>query len=109
MVQLNRQVELFHKTVDTSTGFPTEKLTPLMTTWAEVKQLASERIATNFERVESTERISVTIRYRELPNSLVVRVFNNDYHVTEINKGNFDKQYLTLYADLIEGVDNNAT
>lgn len=95
-----------HKYVDMSNGFPTETLTPLLTTWAEVKQLASERIQTNFDHVEATERISVTIRYRELPTSLVVRVFDTNYYVTEINKGNFDKQYLVLFADKIEGVDN---
>ena len=106
MVQLNRQVELFHKTIDTSTGYPKETLTLLFTTWGEVKQLMSERIETNNQHVEATERISVTVRYRDLPNSLVVRVFGTDYQVTEINKGNFDKQYLTLYGNKIEGVEN---
>ena len=108
MPQLNRRIELYHKTVDTSSGFPKETLTLLMTTFAEVKQLASERISTNREHIEATERISATIRYRELPNSLVIRILDNDYHVTEINKGNFDKQYLILFADKIEGIDNNA-
>jgi head-tail adaptor len=105
MPQLNRQVEILQKAIDLTTGFPKEVLLPYMVTWAEVRQLASERISTNREHVESTERISVTIRYRELPDSLVVRVFNNDYYVTEINKGNFDKHYLILYADKIEGVE----
>lgn len=105
MPQLNKRVELYHKQVDMSTGFPKETLTLLMTTWGEVKQLASERIATNLEHMEATERISVTVRYRDLPNSLVVRIFDTDYHVTEINKGKFDKQYLILFADKIEGAE----
>jgi head-tail adaptor len=105
MPQLNRRIEIFQKVIDLSSGFPKERLIPLMTTYAEVRQLASERISTNMEHVEATERISVTIRYRELPDSLVVRIFDTDYYVTEINKGNFDKHYLILYADKIEGVE----
>lgn len=86
-----------------TSGFPVEVLSNEGFHYADVTQLANNVETTNLESVQSTDRIKVIIRYKSLPESLIVEWKSRQYVVTEINQGTFNNTFITLFADRIAG------
>ncbi|ODG93733.1 hypothetical protein BED47_00760 [Gottfriedia luciferensis] len=99
--QLNKKLDIYTVTFDDSTGYSEQVEALFSTVWGSVEMI-NGFISTDNENNANRRRLSFTIRYRTLPERLIVKFQGGSYLIDEI-KDDFNKRFITLSGALSNG------